>query len=159
MVFSFESVVCCQRQMRHVCGGRHKQKQVSKRITESTEMSWARRWNDVVDFGTPTHLVHAQHGQQHQVGRALGRRVGSPAPRVRAAGAAARAARQRPPVLGRGGARRGVVLPLGFPKFRYLSEPKRNFSEISETLNSESKFRYVIVDKFKQCPRNFHFDE
>ena len=35
------------------------------------------------------------------------------------------------------------------PKFRYLSESKRNFSEISEKLNSESKFRYLIADKFK----------
>ena len=35
------------------------------------------------------------------------------------------------------------------PKCRYLSESKRNFSEISEKLNSESKFRYLIVDKFK----------
>ena len=35
------------------------------------------------------------------------------------------------------------------PKFRYLSESKRNFSEISEKLNSEPKFRYLTVDKFK----------
>ena len=35
------------------------------------------------------------------------------------------------------------------PKFRYLSESKRNFSEMLEKLNSESKFRYLIVDKFK----------
>ena len=35
------------------------------------------------------------------------------------------------------------------PKFRHLSESNRNFSEISETLNNKSKFRYLIVDKFK----------
>ena len=35
------------------------------------------------------------------------------------------------------------------PKFRYLSESKRNFGEISQNLNGEPKFRYLIVDKFK----------
>ena len=35
------------------------------------------------------------------------------------------------------------------PKFRHLSTSKRNFSEISEKLNSESKFRYLTVYKIK----------
>ena len=38
---------------------------------------------------------------------------------------------------------------LGFRNFVCLSESKRNFREIPEKLNSESKFLYLIADKFK----------